>query len=399
MNRREFVTTTTLAALNYAVANRVLAQAQEKRWRVGVIGHTKRGDYGHGLNTMWLGVPETQIVGIADADSKGLEAARKKVGDAPGFADYRKMLAETKPEIVAVCPRHIDQHHEMLLAAVEAGARGIYVEKPFCRTLAEADAIVAACEHKKVKLAVAHRNRWHPALAAAKKAIEDGAIGQVLELRGRGKEDTRGGALDLWVLGSHIFNLMHYLAGKPRTCSAVMLKGSEPVGPADVQQGAEGVGLIAGDRLHARYEMENGSVAYFDSIRSAGVPAASFGLQVIGNKGLIDFRIDVEPLAHFVPGNPFQPTTEPRPWIPISSAGIGKPEPIADLKTQVANHILSARDLIAAIEQDRPSLCSAEDGRVTVEMITAVFASHVKDGVRVAISLSSREHPLGDWKR
>jgi predicted dehydrogenase len=347
---------------------------------------------------MWLGVPETQIVGIADPDPKGLEAAREKVNEAPGFADYRQMLAETKPEIVAVCPRHTDQHSEMILAAVESGARGIYVEKPFCRTPAEADAIVSACEKKNVKLAVAHRNRWHPALAAAKKAIEDGAIGQVLELRGRGKEDTRGGALDLWVLGSHVFNLMHYLAGKPRSCSAVVLKGNEPAAPADVQPGAEAVGPIAGDRVHARYEMENGSIAYFDSIRSAGVPAANFGLQIIGNKGLIDFRIDVEPLAHFVPGNPFQPTNEPRPWIPISSAGIGKPEPIADLKNQVANHLLPARDLITAIDQDRPTLCSAEDGRVTVEMITAVFASHLRQGARTPIPLSSREHPFTHWK-
>lgn len=397
MNRREFLATTAFAGLNYSIANNALAQG--KRWRVGVIGHTGHGDYGHGLHTMWLGVPETQIVGIADPDSKGLEAARTKVGEVPGFADFRKMLADTKPEIVAVCPRHLDQHFEMVLGAIEAGARGVYVEKPFCRTPAEADAIVSACEKKNVKLAVAHRNRWHPALAVAKKAIEDEAIGQVLELRGRGKEDTRGGALDLWVLGSHIFNLMHYFAGKPRACSAVILKGNEPIGPTDVQQGAEGVGPIAGDRLHARYEMENGGIAYFESIRSAGVAAANFGLQVIGNKGLIDFRIDVEPLAHFAPGNPFQPTTEPRPWIPISSAGIGKPEPITDLKTLVANHILPARDLSAAIEQNRPTLCSAEDGRVTIEMITAVFASHVRDGVRVAIPLASREHPFSSWTR
>ena len=396
MNRREFLTTTASAAATLAVGERAIAQ--EKRWRVGVIGHTGRGDYGHGLHTMWLSVPETQIVGIADADAKGLEAARKKVSGAPGFADYRQMLAETKPDIVAVCPRHLDQHHEMILAAVEAGARGIYVEKPFCRTLLEADDIVSACQKKKVKLAVAHRNRWHPALAAAKKAIDDGAIGQVLELRGRGKEDTRGGALDLWVLGSHIFNLMHFLAGTPRSCSAVMLKGTEPAAPSDVKPGAEAVGPIAGDRLHARYEMENGVIGYFDSIRGAGVPAANFGLQVIGNKGLIDFRIDVEPLAHFVPGNPFQPANESRPWIPISSAGIGQPEPIANLKTQVANHALPARDLIAAIEQNRPTLCSAEDGRTTVEMIAAVFASHVKNGARVALPLASRDHPLANWK-
>jgi predicted dehydrogenase len=51
------------------------------------------------------------------------------------------MLAVAKPDIVAVCPRYLDHHGEMLLAAAASGARGIYVEKPFCRTPAEADAL------------------------------------------------------------------------------------------------------------------------------------------------------------------------------------------------------------------------------------------------------------------
>jgi predicted dehydrogenase len=394
MNRRHFLSTT--AAAGFAFAAR--AFADEQRLRVAVIGHTGRGDYGHGLHTMWLTVPGVEIAGVADPDPKGLEAARQKLNGVRGFADYRAMLAELKPEIVAICPRYLDQHHALALAAIEAGARGIYIEKPFCRTPAEADAIVAACEKGRVKLAVAHRNRWHPALPAVQRALDDGTLGQLLEIRARGKEDTRGGALDLWVLGAHLFNLVHHFAGKPVACSAVMLKGNAPATPADVQPGAEGVGPIAGDRVHARYEMEKGVVAYFDSIRSAGVAAASFGLQLIGTKGLIDLRVDREPLAHFVPGNPFQPVAEPRPWIPISSAGIGKPEPTANLAADSANHQFPARDLLAAMRENRPPLCSAADGRVTVEMITAVFASHVQGGARVPLPLASREHPLTNWK-
>lgn len=394
MNRRTFLSTT--AAATFALGAR--SWAEDERATVAVIGHTGRGDYGHGLHTMWLALPETRLVGVADADPKGLEGARKKLNGLAGFADYRAMLRETKPAIAVVAPRHVDQHAEMVLAAVEAGVRGIYVEKPFCRTPAEADTIVAACQKAGVKLAIAHRNRWHPALPLVKQAMEDGTLGTILEIRARGKEDARGGALDLWVLGSHLVNLIHYLGGAPVACSAVMLKGNTPVVPADVAPGAEGVGPIAGDRIHARFEMERGVTAYFDSIRNAGVAAANFGVQVIGTKGLIDLRIDVQPFAHFVPGNPFQPGAEPRPWIPISSAGIGKPEPIADLKTQVANHQLPARDLLAAIRENRPTACSAEDGRTTVEMIHGVFASHVKGGARITWPLVARENPLADWK-
>lgn len=390
MHRRQFLSTTASAALLALTSS---SRAEEKKLRVAVIGHTGRGDYGHGIHTMWQAVPETEVVGVADADPKGLEKAREKLNGIRGFAEYRVMLGELKPDIVAIGPRHIDQHCEMILAAVESGARGIYIEKPFCRTPAEADTIVAACAKAGTKVAIAHRNRWHPALAAAGKAVVDGAIGRLLEIRARGKEDHRGGALDLWVLGSHLVNLIHALAGKPVACSAVVLQGDRPVTSGDVQQGAEGTGPLAGDRVHARFEMESGITAYFDSIRASGVPAANFGIQLIGNKGLIDCRIDVHPFAHLVPGNPFQPTKEPRPWIPISSAGVGEPEPIADLGRLVSNHTLGARDLIAAMKENRPTLCSAEDGRVIVEMISAVFASHAANGARIPFPLVDREHP------
>lgn len=391
MNRRQFLASTAVLTLG------ARAFAQDPRVTVGVIGHTGKGNYGHGLDTMWKTVPGAEIVGVADADAKGLEAARKKLNGVRGFASYRDMLAELKPNIAAICPRFVDEHHDMAMAAIAAGVRGIYIEKPFCRTLAEADAIVAACQKAGTKLAIAHRNRWHPVLPVIRRALDEGAIGQLLEIRGRGKEDARGGGLDLWVLGSHVLNLVHYFAGKAVSCSATMWNGRAPAAPADVQPGAEGVGPIAGDRLHARYEMESGTVAYFDSIKGAGVGAAGFGLQLIGNKGLIDMRIDAAAFAHFVPGNPFQPGAEARPWIPVSSAGIGKPEPLEDMRTEVANHLLPARDLLAAMRENRETLCSAGDGRVILEMIHGVFASHVKGGARVPLPLASREHPLAQW--
>jgi hypothetical protein len=49
----------------------------------------------------------------------------------------------------------------MILAAIAAGVKGIYVEKPFVRTLAEADEVVKLCAEKGVRLAIAHRNRYH----------------------------------------------------------------------------------------------------------------------------------------------------------------------------------------------------------------------------------------------
>ena len=390
MNRRHFLATT--IASSFAIA--AGAAESGRKLRVAVIGHTGHGDYGHGLDVMWLKLPETEIVAVADADAEGLAKALKKLNVASGFADYREMLTKTKPDLVALAPRHLDEHRDMALAAIEAGARGVYSEKPFCRTLAEADEIIAACERRKVKFAVAHRNRYHPALPVVERLVKEDAIGRLLEIRARGKEDARGGSLDLWVLGSHLLNLATYFGGKPLACSAAVLQDGRPVTRADVQDGAEGVGPLAGNEVHARFEMERGFPLFFDSVAKAGVAAAGFGLQLIGTKGIIDVRTDAHPLAQLLPGSPFKPVQEPRVWTPITSAGLGQPEPIADIKEQLTAHLLPGRDLIAAIREDRQPLCSAHDGRVTVEMITAVFESHRLNGQRVMFPLKTTQNPL-----
>lgn len=390
MNRREFLA----ASIASGVALASKAADVNRKLRVAVIGHTGRGNYGHGLDTMWLRLPETEIVAVADADEKGLAAVVKKLKVTKGFADYRAMLAETKPDIVAIAPRYVDEHRDMALAAVETGARGIYSEKPFCRTPAEADEIVAVCERRRVKLALAHVGRYHPVLPVVEKLVKEGGIGRLLELRARGKEDSRGGALDLWVLGSHVLNLATYFGGKPLACSATLLQGGQPVVHGDVKEGDEGVGPLAGNEVHARFEMERGVPLFFDSVQGAGEKGAGFGLQLVGTKGTVDVRADKEPLAQLLAGSPFQPTKEPRAWIPISSAGLGKPEPLAELKDSGNRNLFGARDLIAAMRDNRQPVCSAHDGRVVVEMICAVFESHRLNGQRVTFPLKTRQNPL-----
>lgn len=393
MNRRHFLATT--VASGFALAAGAAEPGQ--KLRVAVIGHTGQGDYGHGLDTVWLRVPEIELAAVADADAAGLAKAQKKLKLERGFADYRQMLAEIRPEIVAVAPRHVDEHRDMAFAAIASGVRGIYIEKPFCRTPAEADAIIAAAEKKGVKIAIAHRNRYHPAVPVVQRLIKEDAIGRLLEIRCRGKEDARGGAQDLWVLGAHLLNLAVVYSGKPLAVTAGLLQDKRPATKADVRDGAEGIGPIAGNEAHARFDTESGVPVFFDSIANAGAKGAGFGLQLIGTKGVIDFRFDTEPMAQILAGNPFEPSKEARTWTPITSAGVGAPEPIADLKEQVSLHLLPAHDLLAAIHENREPLCSAADGRLVVEMIMAVFESHRQNCARVSLPLATRENPLAQW--
>lgn len=372
------------------------AEVAGGKWRVAVIGHTGRGDFGHGLDTMWLDLPETEVVAFADAG--GLEKGAAKLPGVKGFADYRVMLEEVKPDLVSIAARHIGEHRDMALAAIAAGAKGIYMEKPFCRDLREAREIVEAAEKKGVKIALAHRNRYHPALPVARKLVEDGTIGRVLEIRGRGKEDHRGGVQDLWVLGSHVFNLAVYFAGELLDCSATLMKTGKPAVKGDVTEGKEDIGPVAGDELHARFGMESGVPFYFDSIANAGTKEGGFGLQLIGTEGIMDLRIDTEPLVHVMRGNPFHPSGPARSWTPVTSGGLGVAEPLPGIGKLVGGHVLAARDLIGAIQEKRAPLCSAEDGMQTVAMTLAVLESHRQGGARVGMPLEVETNPLVGWE-
>jgi len=361
------------------------AQSAERPLTVGVIGHTGHGNYGHGEDAVWLKIPQTKIVAVADADPKGLADAAKRLGDVKAYADYKVMLAEAKPDIAAICARHIHEHRDMIVAAVGAGVKGIYIEKPFVRTLAEADETVKLCAEKGVRLAIAHRNRYHPVVDVVKQLVASGEIGELKEVRVRGKQDHRGGGLDLWVLGGHGFNLATLFTGSAISCEATILVEGRPATKADIRPGDEGVGLIVGDEIHARYETRSGIPLYFDSKKGTPAKGTPFGTRLIGTKGVISLQIDEEPLA--ILERDGQKT-------PITTAGIGKPEPIKDIRQVNGGHHGAVRDLLAAIAEKREPLCGPEAGRETVELTLAVFASFVADGKKVALPLAGRAHPL-----
>jgi predicted dehydrogenase len=381
MQRRNFLSLSALA-LSAALLR---GQTAERTLTVGVIGHTGQGNYGHGQDAVWLKIPQTKIVAVADADPKGLAVAAQKLGCVKAFADYRVMLAEIKPDIVAICPRHIHEHHEMILAAIAAGVKGIYIEKPFVRTLAEADEVVKLCAEKGVRLAIAHRNRYHPVLETVKQLVDAGEIGELKEVRVRGKQDQRGGGLDLWVLGGHGFNLATLFTGPAISCEVTILVEGRPATKADVRAGDEGVGLIVGDEVHARYETKSGVPLYFDSKKGTPAKGTPFGARLIGTKGVISLQIDEEPLAIL---------ERDGVKTPVTTAGIGKAEPIKDIKLVNGGHHGAVRDLLAASDEKREPLCGPEAGRETIELTMGVFASFAAGGKKVTLPLANRQHPL-----
>jgi len=298
-----------------------------------------------------------------------------------------------RPDLVAVAPRWLDQHRDMVVAAAQAGARGIYLEKPMCRDLTEADQMVAACAEHGTKLAIAFQTRYSQKLPIIEQLIADGHLGELLELRARGKEDRRGGGEDLWVLGTHMFNLIHHFAGQPQWCFGTVHQGGQPVVADHVYEGAEGIGPLAGDAVHAMYRLESGLTAYFDSTRDGGGRPSRFGLSLFGSKGILQlFDTGHLPQVFFLPDSSWSPGRSQQAWVPVSSAGIGKPEPLTNGGLHTGN-VLAVEDLIDAIENDRRPLADFTAARTATEMIVAVFESH-RLKRPVDLPLANRTNPL-----
>lgn len=391
MRRRDFIAGTAFGLATLAAWRPGRSRAKGARYKVAVIGRTGRGNYGHGLDVVWNDIEQAQVVAVADPDPKGRADAAKRLKAPKSYADYRRMLEVERPQIVSVAPRWLDCHHDMVLACAEFGCH-VFLEKPICQSLEQADAMIAALEKRNLKLAIAHQTRYSPALAQAQKAIAKGMLGDILELRGRGKEDRRGGGEDLMVLGTHVMDLMRFFAGDARWCFARVREEQKPVTKKQVREGAEGIGPLVGDEIHAVYRFDGITMGYFSTHRTRHGAAKRFGLQVYGSRGVLTMTTGAVPEIWFVEDPSWQPGRSKARWKRISSAGIDKPEPLNASGHHYGNRLI-ALDLIHAIETDTQPKGSMYDGRAALEMILAIYESH-RLNTAVELPLKNRRHPL-----
>lgn len=367
-------------------------------YKAAIIGHTGQGNYGHGLDVVYDDVPEVEVVAVSDPDVEGLASAVERIGAQRGYADYREMLDKEEVDLVNVCPRVVTDHADMAIAAAHSGARGIFCEKPLAATLSEADAMLAACSENNVRVAVAHR-RANPYEQLGKRMVDDGEIGQLQVLRARGKWDRRSGGEDLAVLGPHMMDSMRYFAGADVAwAQGHVSQDGRDVTAADAREGAEGLGLIAGDSLSAYYVFTNGVTAHFESHRAdpdAGVNNRSFGFEAHGTKGIISLRNSPNGEMYIHRHGLFIPDGKVA-WERVLLDEWEQIEPGA--RTHHSN-LLIVRELLTAIEEDRDVVqaSSGADALAALEMVMAVHESQ-RLGGRVTFPMVNRDHPYETWR-
>jgi predicted dehydrogenase len=354
-----------------------------KQFRTVVIGRTGRGNYGHGLDVAAATHPRFQVVAVADDDAAGLGKAGERLNVKPRYLDWREMLRREKPEAAVIAMRWIDCHEEMALAAIEAGCH-LFMEKPIAPTLAACDRIVDLSDRTHRRIVVAHNMRCCPILDHVQQRLAGGVIGDLLELRARGKEDRRAGGEDMMVLGTHLFDMMRRFAGDPAWVFGRVLVNGRDLQRGDVRvDGPEGMGPIAGDDITAVYGFASGLTGYFASRASNDTSGQRWGLDLVGTKGTLRIRAGHVPEIWVSSSRPDQDPV----WRRLDLPGGIRPTSQAE-----ANHLL-LDDLAAAIDNNREPEAGARTARWTIEMTHGVYASQ-RSGGRVRLPLERRSHPL-----
>ncbi len=85
-------------------------------------------------------------------------------------ADYQAMLKEFTPEVVSICAYPGDRE-AMSLAALENGARLLWIEKPLATDLGAAQRILAAAAHHGARVVVNHQRRYGAPMVAFLEAV------------------------------------------------------------------------------------------------------------------------------------------------------------------------------------------------------------------------------------
>jgi predicted dehydrogenase len=382
MDRRRFLITASSAALG-AASFAGLGAESARSWKGAVIGHTGRGDYGHGLESIFSNRPNIQVVALADPDPGGRARTAAKIGAARQYADYREMLEKERPNLVSIAMRQADQHHQIALAALQSGAH-IYCEKPFTTSSIEADELLAQAGQRGLKIAVAHTMRMTPEAVRLRHAVADGLLGELVELRAFGKQDTRAGGEDMMVLGSHLFDLMRLFVGDPLWCTARVLSHGRDITREDGRIVKDNIGLVAGDEVFAQFGFANGLNATFTSSARLRETVGHWGIELFGSKGAARINCDIKPNVFLRTSTPWKSEGKTDRWAPLDSASL-KSAPPANLGP--------VGDWLDAVARNREPECSGRNGAWAVEMVMAVYQAALA-GRRVAFPLAERKHPL-----
>lgn len=341
-----------------------------KTWKIGLAGcgAIAGGTYLPYINRF----PNMEVVAVCDIMPERAQAYAEQFGVPNWFGSVDEMLSKCDFDIV-MDTATIQSHFDINMAALRAG-KHLYSQKPVGLTVEQVTEMIDAAKGANVKFSASPIHMIRPDIRWAQKLIRDGAIGDVTMVRVsmahggpeyfqfREVDPTwffHPGAGALYDMGVHALHCATGLLG-PAKAVACMSKVSEP--RRTVRSGAFDGKLIESDLLDDNY------IITLDFGRGMGLIDTGFcekasnvpSIEVYGTMGTITFTDDkMNPLKVYadVPERGFRGWVNPMP---------------TELMDLDFFQCLCMKDLVEAIEQDRPVGLPPEHARHVVEIMCKI---------------------------
>lgn len=286
---------------------------------VGLIGYSFMGKvHSHAFKDMSFFFPEAAAYPVMKAicgrNEANVSDAAKTFGWQSYETDWKTLIGRDDIHLVDVSTPG-DSHAEIAIAAAEAG-KHVFCEKPLANNLAEARAMADAVRNAGVKSMVAYNYRRVPAVALAKKLIEEGRIGDIYHWRAVYLQDwimdpnfplvwrlqkEKAGSGPHGDLNAHIIDLARYLVGDISEVSGMQetfIKERPIAEEIDAALGASTGGssqmgqVTVDDTTLFLARFENGAVGTFEATRFAGGRRNGNRFEINGSKGSIAFNLE-----------------------------------------------------------------------------------------------------------
>lgn len=273
-----------------------------------------------------------------------------------------------------------DQDRLAVTCQAAAAGKHVLAEKPMAPTVAECDAMIAACSQAGVNLAVVKTERYRKITRKAKQMIDDGVIGPLRMLRTvssfpitltrelfEGRQwmaDPRSGGLFMG-MASHNTDFLRWLTGKNAVKVFAQVNTFSDI-PAPAQS------------VMAQIVFEGGIMAHMwitSELPPPGLPSSEVRFQVVGRDGIIDLE-NFEYLD-LGKGDKWE-----RVYVPEKFDYLKEPKsPI-----RLVPHIGVLQEFVDSIREKRPPGVGGAEGRAAVEICEACLLS-ARSGQAVPLPL------------
>ncbi|WP_299391769.1 Gfo/Idh/MocA family protein [Pelagibius sp.] len=248
-----------------------------------------------------FGLPRPRLELLCEVDEALAAEKAAAFGFARSTADWRALVSDPAVDVVSITTPNA-LHPAMAIEAARNG-KHVYCEKPLALTLEEAEAMAAAVRDAGVRSLVGYNYTKNPAVAHARRLVEAGAIGRLVDFRGVFDEDyladpelphswrmekAKAGSGTLGDLASHLINMAQFLCGP---IEAVMAELTTMHAERPLLDGAAGAsGRVENDdTVSALLRFRAGFSGSLASSRIAWGRKSRFAWELHGSAGMIAF--------------------------------------------------------------------------------------------------------------